>query len=91
MKRMMLTCFEIVSSVLNSSSKPRFLICSSSAVAICTWVSSVAFLAVNSGSCVIAVLRWVALAERSLKETLLVKSGCMDAFAPTVLRYRLHR
>ena len=51
------TCFEMASSVLNNSSKPRFFICSSKAVAIFMWVSRVAFRAVNSGNCVIAVLR----------------------------------
>ena len=52
--------------MLNNSSRPRFLICSSKAVAMFMCVSSVAFRAVSSGSCVIAVFRCAALLERSL-------------------------
>ena len=63
------TCLEIASSVLNNSSRPRSLICSSRAVAMFMCVSSVAFLAVSSGKAVMAVLRWDVLAEGSLTET----------------------
>jgi len=60
------TCFDIASSVLKSSSSARFLICSRSAVAMFMWVSKVAFRAVSSGNCVIAVFRCAALVVRSL-------------------------
>ena len=59
-------CFEIASSVLKSSSSPRRLISSRSAVAMFMCVSSTALRAVSSGSAVIAVLRCAAFAERSL-------------------------
>lgn len=52
-------------SVLNNSSNPRLLISSNKAVAIFICVSNVAFLAVNSGSCVIAVFKCAAFVERS--------------------------
>jgi hypothetical protein len=52
--------------MLNSSSSPRFLISSSSAVARFMCVSIVAFRDVNSGNCVMAVFKWLALAVRSL-------------------------
>lgn len=61
-----LTCLLAASSVLKSSSRPLFLICSSSAVAIFMCVSSVALRAVSSGSCVIAVFKCAAFDERSL-------------------------
>ena len=62
----MCTCLVIASSMLNSSSKPRFLISSSRVVAIFMCVSSVALRAVSSGKAVMAVLRCAAFAERSL-------------------------
>jgi hypothetical protein len=56
----------MASSVLKSSSNPRCLICSKSAVAIFICVSSVAFLAVSSGNCVMAVFKCAAFVTRSL-------------------------
>lgn len=51
------TCLLTASSVLKSSSSPRFLICSNNAVAIFMCVSNVALRAVSSGNCVMAVFK----------------------------------
>lgn len=67
MKIKIRTCLLIASSVLKSSSSPRFLICSSRAVAIFICVSRVAFRAVSSGNCVMAVFKCAAFVERSLE------------------------
>lgn len=61
-----LACLPMDSSMLNSSSRPRFLISSRRAVAIFMCVSSVALRAVSSGKAVMAVLRCAAFVERSL-------------------------
>lgn len=54
---MSLTCFEMASSVLNSSSRALFLMYSNRAVAMFIWVSNVAFRARSSGKAVMAFLR----------------------------------
>ena len=62
-----LVCFVMASSVWKSVSSPRDLIAWSRAVAMFMCVSSVCLRAVSSGRSVMAVLRLLALDEKSLQ------------------------